>query len=179
MPRRWFKLLWQVCALVWSPEYKELVSAHGYANNEVIIWKYPGMVKTAELLGHTDRVLNLSLSADQTTVVRNNTCPFPEWATEINFLLSFVLNFLVTRLGAISDQVIAFCAYLIQKHRLHSNQEWPPNLFCLNSSSTTYNKFQQKYKFLFITTHQKVQKTFLQSGAWNFTAAFKSKRSWV
>ena len=71
--------------MVWSPEYKELVSAHGYANNEVIIWKYPGMVKTAELLGHTDRVLNLSLSADQTTVVRNNTCPFPEWATEINF----------------------------------------------------------------------------------------------
>jgi WD40 repeat protein len=27
------------------------------------------MVKTAELLGHTDRVLHLALSADQTTVV--------------------------------------------------------------------------------------------------------------
>ena len=56
--------------MVWSPEYRELVSGHGYANNEVIIWKYPTMVKSAELLGHTDRVLNLALSTDNTTVVR-------------------------------------------------------------------------------------------------------------
>ena len=56
---------------MWSPEYKELVSAHGYANNEVIIWKYPGMVKSAELLGHTDRVLHLALSPDETTMVRH------------------------------------------------------------------------------------------------------------
>lgn len=34
----------QVCSLLWAPEYKELVSAHGYANNEVAIWKYPSMV---------------------------------------------------------------------------------------------------------------------------------------
>ena len=34
----------QVCSLVWANEYKELVSAHGYANNEVTIWKYPTMV---------------------------------------------------------------------------------------------------------------------------------------
>ena len=34
----------QVCSLVWAPEYKELVSAHGYANNEISIWKYPSMV---------------------------------------------------------------------------------------------------------------------------------------
>ena len=34
----------QVCSLLWAPEYKELVSAHGYANNEIAIWKYPSMV---------------------------------------------------------------------------------------------------------------------------------------
>ena len=51
----------QVCSLVWAPEYKELVSSHGYANNEIIIWKFPSMEKTAELTGHTERVLNLSL----------------------------------------------------------------------------------------------------------------------
>jgi len=59
----------QVCSLVWAPEYKELVSAHGYANNEISIWKYPSMTKTAELLGHTERILHLAISPDGSTVV--------------------------------------------------------------------------------------------------------------
>ena len=40
----------QVCSLVWANEYKELVSAHGYANNEVTIWKYPTMVIQISLI---------------------------------------------------------------------------------------------------------------------------------
>jgi len=59
----------QVCSLVWANEYRELVSSHGYVNNEIIIWKYPTMEKTAELLGHTERVLHLSLSPDGSTVM--------------------------------------------------------------------------------------------------------------
>ena len=59
----------QVCSLVWAREYKELVSSHGYVNNEIIIWKYPSMERTAELLGHTERVLHLSLSPDGSTVI--------------------------------------------------------------------------------------------------------------
>ena len=59
----------QVCSLLWSNEYRELVSAHGFANNEIIIWRYPSMVKVAELTGHTERVLHLALSSDETTVV--------------------------------------------------------------------------------------------------------------
>jgi len=59
----------QVCSMVWAPEYKELVSSHGYANNEIIIWKFPSMERSAELLGHSERVLNLSLSPDGSTVV--------------------------------------------------------------------------------------------------------------
>ncbi|TRY70981.1 hypothetical protein TCAL_08248 [Tigriopus californicus] len=59
----------QVCALLWSKEYKELVSSHGFANNEISIWKYPTMTKVAELFGHTERVLHLSMSPDGSTIV--------------------------------------------------------------------------------------------------------------
>jgi cell division cycle protein 20 (cofactor of APC complex) len=54
---------------VWAPEYKELVSGHGYPNNQVVVWKFPALIKSAELAGHTDRVLHLAMSTDQTTVV--------------------------------------------------------------------------------------------------------------
>ncbi|KAJ8921667.1 hypothetical protein NQ315_010576 [Exocentrus adspersus] len=59
----------QVCALLWSLNYKELVSGHGFANNELIIWKYPSMTKVAELTGHTARVLHLAMSPDGTTIL--------------------------------------------------------------------------------------------------------------
>ena len=48
----------QVCSLVWANEYKELVSAHGYANNEVTIWKYPTMV----IQFHEKKNINLGLN---------------------------------------------------------------------------------------------------------------------
>ncbi|XP_071442348.1 cell division cycle protein 20 homolog [Hetaerina americana] len=59
----------QVCSLLWSTTYKELVSGHGFANNQIVIWKYPGMQKVAELTGHSARVLHLALSPDGTTVL--------------------------------------------------------------------------------------------------------------
>lgn len=59
----------QVCALLWSRNYKELISAHGFANNQLTIWKYPSMVKQAELTGHTSRVLQLAMSPDGSTVM--------------------------------------------------------------------------------------------------------------
>ncbi|XP_014286017.1 cell division cycle protein 20 homolog isoform X1 [Halyomorpha halys] len=59
----------QVCGLLWSPTYKELISGHGYANNQLIIWKYPSLVKVAELTGHTARVLQLAMSPDGSTVL--------------------------------------------------------------------------------------------------------------
>ncbi|TNN40607.1 Cell division cycle protein 20 [Liparis tanakae] len=58
----------QVSSLVFAPNYKELVSAHGYAHNNVVIWKYPALTKVAELNGHEDRVLSLLLSPDCSTV---------------------------------------------------------------------------------------------------------------
>ncbi|XP_049849641.1 anaphase-promoting complex subunit cdc20-like [Schistocerca gregaria] len=58
----------QICALQWSSHYKEIASSHGWKNN-ICIWKYPSMVKCAELTGHTSRVLNMSQSPDGTTLV--------------------------------------------------------------------------------------------------------------
>ncbi|KAM3866300.1 cell division cycle protein 20 homolog [Diretmus argenteus] len=58
----------QVSSLVFAPNYKELVSGHGFAHNNVVIWKYPSLTKVAELNGHEDRVLNLTLSPDCSTI---------------------------------------------------------------------------------------------------------------
>ncbi|XP_068143642.1 cell division cycle protein 20 homolog [Drosophila tropicalis] len=59
----------QVCALLFSRHYKELISAHGFANNQLTIWKYPTMVKQADLTGHTSRVLQMAMSPDGSTVI--------------------------------------------------------------------------------------------------------------
>ena len=49
----------QVCNLAWSKSANELVSTHGYSQNQVIIWRYPSMTQVAKLTGHTKRVLYL------------------------------------------------------------------------------------------------------------------------
>ncbi|XP_022802199.1 cell division cycle protein 20 homolog [Stylophora pistillata] len=59
----------QVCSILWSKEDKELVSSHGYAQNQLTVWKYPSMVKVTELTGHTCRVLHMAMSPDGQTVV--------------------------------------------------------------------------------------------------------------
>lgn len=59
----------QVCALQWNPFEKEILSSHGYARNQICLWKYPSMTKIKELEGHTSRVLHLATSPDGSTVV--------------------------------------------------------------------------------------------------------------
>lgn len=59
----------QVCAIEWSTQYKELISSHGFAKNQLCVWKYPSLVKVGEMLGHQARVLHMSLSPDGQTVV--------------------------------------------------------------------------------------------------------------
>ncbi|KAL3920628.1 MAG: hypothetical protein SGILL_003166, partial [Bacillariaceae sp.] len=59
----------QVCALQWNPFEKEILSSHGYARNQICLWKYPSMAKVKELEGHTSRVLHLATSPDGSTVV--------------------------------------------------------------------------------------------------------------
>lgn len=59
----------QVCALLWSKHDKELVSSHGFSQNQLCVWKYPSLTKVAELTGHTSRVLHLAQSPDGSTIV--------------------------------------------------------------------------------------------------------------
>ncbi|CAJ1989253.1 cdc20 / cell division cycle protein 20 [Leishmania donovani] len=59
----------QVCGVVWNRVGTELVTAHGYTDNQLSIWRYPSLRRIANLIGHTSRVLHLALSADGQTVV--------------------------------------------------------------------------------------------------------------
>uniref|UniRef100_M4F0G1 Uncharacterized protein n=1 Tax=Brassica campestris TaxID=3711 RepID=M4F0G1_BRACM len=58
----------QVCSLLWSKNERELLSSHGFVQNQLTLWKYPSMVKMAELTGHTSRVLYMAQSPDGCTV---------------------------------------------------------------------------------------------------------------
>lgn len=59
----------QVCNLAWSKSSNELVSTHGYSQNQIVLWKYPSMAPIATLTGHTFRVLYLAMSPDGQTIV--------------------------------------------------------------------------------------------------------------
>ncbi|KAL2037352.1 hypothetical protein N7G274_009837 [Stereocaulon virgatum] len=59
----------QVCNLAWSKNSNEIVSTHGYSQNQIVVWKYPSMTQVASLTGHTYRVLYLATSPDGQTVV--------------------------------------------------------------------------------------------------------------
>ncbi|CAF0841001.1 unnamed protein product [Brachionus calyciflorus] len=59
----------QVCNLAWSKHSNELVSTHGYSQNQILIWKYPSMTQLAKLTGHTYRVLYLAVSPDGEAIV--------------------------------------------------------------------------------------------------------------
>jgi cell division cycle protein 20 (cofactor of APC complex) len=60
----------QVCSLMWSPNHKdkEILSSHGYSENQLCLWKYPTMQKIKELNGHSARVLHLAQAPDGVTV---------------------------------------------------------------------------------------------------------------
>ena len=60
----------QVCSLQWAKNgAKELVSSHGFAKNQLTVWKYPSLVKIGDnLTAHSQRVLHMALSPDGTTV---------------------------------------------------------------------------------------------------------------
>ncbi|KAJ9184612.1 hypothetical protein P3X46_004322 [Hevea brasiliensis] len=58
----------QVCALLWNKHESELLSSHGFTENQLILWKYPSMVKMSKLTGHTSRVLFMTQSPNGYTV---------------------------------------------------------------------------------------------------------------
>lgn len=62
----------QVCAIQWSlnGNFKELVSSHGFSDNQLILWKYNNskLTKIQEFHGHSSRVLHLARSPDGGTI---------------------------------------------------------------------------------------------------------------
>ncbi|KAF9870844.1 hypothetical protein CkaCkLH20_11743 [Colletotrichum karsti] len=59
----------QVCNIAWSKNSNEIVSTHGYSQNQIVVWKYPSMTQVVSLTGHTYRVLYLAMSPDGRVVV--------------------------------------------------------------------------------------------------------------
>eukprot|EP01108_Squamamoeba_japonica_P002619 TRINITY_DN226_c0_g3_i1.p1 TRINITY_DN226_c0_g3~~TRINITY_DN226_c0_g3_i1.p1 ORF type:complete len:504 (+),score=298.21 TRINITY_DN226_c0_g3_i1:137-1648(+) len=58
----------QVCAVQWSRHQRELVSSHGFSQNQLCVWSYPTLAKVTELYGHSQRVLHMAQSPDGQTV---------------------------------------------------------------------------------------------------------------
>ncbi|XP_019857925.1 PREDICTED: cell division cycle 20.2, cofactor of APC complex-like [Amphimedon queenslandica] len=59
-----------VTGIVWLAVHKELITSHGFPKNQVIIWKLePELTKLAELSGHADRILHISLNPDGSKLI--------------------------------------------------------------------------------------------------------------
>ncbi|KAF5732262.1 cell division cycle 20.5 cofactor of APC complex-like isoform X1 [Tripterygium wilfordii] len=59
----------QICGLEWNRHHKEILSGHGYTENQLCLWRYPSMTKVGEIKRHLSRVLHLSQSPDGLTTV--------------------------------------------------------------------------------------------------------------
>lgn len=58
----------QVCSILFSERYKEMITTHGYSENNVSVWKYCSMRRIGNMNGHTGRVLFSALSPDGETL---------------------------------------------------------------------------------------------------------------
>jgi cell division cycle 20-like protein 1 (cofactor of APC complex) len=59
----------QVCNLVWCRYRNEIITTHGYSQNQIMLWAFPALQSPfAILTGHTQRVLYLALSPDNQTI---------------------------------------------------------------------------------------------------------------
>ncbi|CAD8190759.1 unnamed protein product [Paramecium octaurelia] len=59
----------QVCNLMFSKIDNELISTHGYSQNQIVLWRCSNMKRISTLVGHTCRVLYLAMSPDGSTIV--------------------------------------------------------------------------------------------------------------
>ncbi|KAJ5066104.1 fizzy-related protein [Anaeramoeba ignava] len=59
----------QICNLYWSKNTNEIVSTHGFSQNQIMVWEYPDFNKIACFIGHSSRVLYLSVSPDGEDIV--------------------------------------------------------------------------------------------------------------
>ena len=59
----------QICSIIFSKYDDEVITSHGFSNNEICAWKLKGLKKTHTLPGHTSRVLYLSMSPNGEYIV--------------------------------------------------------------------------------------------------------------
>lgn len=59
----------QICSLVFSQNENEVITSHGFSQNEINIWKMKDLEKTGTLNGHTSRVLYMAMSPDGKYIV--------------------------------------------------------------------------------------------------------------
>jgi WD40 repeat protein len=58
----------QVCNLYWNLEYNEILSSHGYSQNQLALWKGNDLAPIASFHQHKQRVLYMCVSPDGSTV---------------------------------------------------------------------------------------------------------------
>ncbi|KAG0199770.1 ubiquitin-protein transferase activating protein [Mortierella sp. GBA30] len=58
----------QVTSIVWSTEYKEFVSSHGFPDNNLSLYSFPSLSKVIDIKAHDSRVLHTAISPDGQTV---------------------------------------------------------------------------------------------------------------
>ncbi|CAG8834151.1 22414_t:CDS:2, partial [Racocetra persica] len=54
----------QVTSIIWSKEYQELLSTHGFPEHHMSIWSYPKCRKIIDIQAHDTRVLHSAMSPD-------------------------------------------------------------------------------------------------------------------
>lgn len=59
----------QVCNVIFSKINDELITTHGFSNNEICVWRTKGLKKITTLSGHTSRVLYLAMSPNGQNIV--------------------------------------------------------------------------------------------------------------
>jgi cell division cycle 20-like protein 1 (cofactor of APC complex) len=59
----------QICNLVFSKLDNEIITSHGFSNNEINIWNLKSLDNVCKLTGHTSRVLYLAISPEGKYVV--------------------------------------------------------------------------------------------------------------
>ncbi|PJF17924.1 hypothetical protein PSACC_02231 [Paramicrosporidium saccamoebae] len=58
----------QICGIMWAPLISEIITAHGYAGNDLCLWPYPSLEKIYSVQAHDSRILHSALAPDGTTI---------------------------------------------------------------------------------------------------------------
>lgn len=59
----------QVCAIKYCNKYKEIISGHGFQENDLRLWKAGDMKLVSQFGTHESRILHMALSPDECTLV--------------------------------------------------------------------------------------------------------------